>query len=63
MVYLYADRIKEVTAHPAFHNSVRMTARLYDTLHDPKTRDVLTCPTDTESGAYTMRFFRSACSA
>ena len=58
-VYLYGDRVKDVTRHPAFRNSVRMTARLYDTLHDPKTRDVLTCPTDTGSGGYTMRFFRT----
>jgi len=43
-VYLYGDRIKDVTTHPAFRNSVRMTARLYNALHDPKTRDVLTCP-------------------
>ena len=62
-VYLYGGRVKDVTTHPAFRNVVRMTARLYDALHDPKTRDVLTCPTDTGSGGYTMRFFRSARSA
>ena len=62
-IYLYGDRVKDVTTHPAFRNSVRMTAGLYDALHDPKTRDVLTCPTDTGSGGYTMRFFRSAHSA
>jgi aromatic ring hydroxylase len=62
-VYLYGGRVKDVTTHPAFRNVVRMTARLYDALHDPKTRDVLTCPTDTGNGGYTMRFFRSARSA
>jgi aromatic ring hydroxylase len=62
-VYLYGGRVKDVTTHPAFRNVVRMTARLYAALHDPKTRDVLTCPTDTGSGGYTMRFFRSARSA
>lgn len=62
-VYLYGDRIKDVTTHPAFRNSVRMTARLYDALHDPKTRATLTCLTDTGTGGYTMRFFRSARSA
>ena len=62
-IYLYGDRVKDVTTHPAFRNSVRMTARLYDALHDKKTRDVLTCPTDTGNGGYTMRFFRSARSA
>ena len=59
-VFLYGDRVKDVTTHPAFRNSVRMTARLYYALHNPKTRDMLTCPTDTGSGGYTMRFFRSA---
>ena len=62
-IYLYGDRVKDVTTHPAFRNSVRMTARLYEALHDTKTRDVLTCPTDTDNGSYTMRFFRSARSA
>lgn len=62
-IYLYGDRAKDVTTHPGFRNSARMTARLYDALHDPTTRDVLTCPTDTGSGGYTMRFFRSPHSA
>jgi aromatic ring hydroxylase len=62
-IYLYGDRVKDVTTHPAFRNSARMTARLYDALHDPKTREVLTCPTDTGSGGYTMRYFRSPHSA
>jgi aromatic ring hydroxylase len=51
-VYLYGDRVKDVTMHPAFGNSVRMTARLYDALHDQKNRDILTCPTDTGNGGY-----------
>jgi len=59
-VYLYGERVKDVTTHPAFRNSVRMTARLYDALHAPETRDALTCPTDTGSDGYTMRFFRAA---
>ena len=62
-IYLYGERVKDVTTHPGFRNSVRMTARLYDALHDSKTRDALTCPTDTGNGSYTMRFFRSARSA
>lgn len=59
-IYIYGDRVKDVTTHPAFRNSVRMTARLYDALHDERTRGVLTCPTDTGNGGYTMRFFRAA---
>ena len=62
-IYLYGERVKDVTKHPGFRNSIRMTARLYDALHDSKTSKVLTCPTDTGSGGYTMRFFRSPHSA
>ncbi|MCW2877884.1 MAG: 4-hydroxyphenylacetate 3-monooxygenase oxygenase component [Sphaerisporangium sp.] len=62
-VYIYGDRVKDVTSHPAFHNPVRMTARLYDSLHDPAHRDVLTAPTDTGSDGYTHRFFTTPHSA
>jgi 4-hydroxyphenylacetate 3-monooxygenase len=62
-VWMYGERIKDVTTHPAFRNPIRMTARLYDALHDPARRDVLTCPTDTGNGGYTFRYFRAARSA
>ncbi|GAA2053518.1 4-hydroxyphenylacetate 3-hydroxylase N-terminal domain-containing protein [Catenulispora yoronensis] len=62
-VYLYGERVKDVTTHPAFHNPVRMTARLYDALHDPAKRDVLTCPVDTGGEGYTHRFFTTSRSA
>ncbi|MCW3818287.1 Pyoverdin chromophore biosynthetic protein pvcC [Micromonospora sp. DR5-3] len=58
-VFLYGERVKDVTTHPAFRNPVRMTARLYDALHDPAHRDVLTAPTDTGSGGFTHPFFRT----
>ena len=35
-------------------------AQLYDALHDAKTSDVLTAPTDTGSGGYTHKFFKAA---
>ena len=57
-VYIDGERVTDVTTHPALRNSVRSIARLYDALHDPERRDVLTCPTDTGSGGYTHRFFR-----
>lgn len=57
-VYFHGERVKDVTTHPAFRNSVRSIARLYDALHDPDLRDVLTCETDTGSGGFTQRFFR-----
>src|SRR3984957_14550426 len=56
-IYLYGDRGKDVTAHPAFCNPARMIARLYDSLHDPARSSVLTTPTDTGSDGYTHRFF------
>jgi 4-hydroxyphenylacetate 3-monooxygenase len=59
-VYIYGDRVKDVTAHPAFRNSARSVALLYDALHAKETKDVLTGPTDTGSGGYTHKFFRVA---
>ena len=35
-VYIYGERVKDVTTHPAFRNAARSIARLYDALHDPK---------------------------
>jgi 4-hydroxyphenylacetate 3-monooxygenase len=59
-IYVYGERVADVTTHPAFRNAARTIAKLYDALHDPATRDVLTCPTDTGNGGYTHRFFRVA---
>jgi 4-hydroxyphenylacetate 3-monooxygenase len=58
-VWIYGERVADVTAHPAFRNPARMLARLYDALHDPASRDVLTCATDTGSGGVTHRYFRA----
>lgn len=33
-VWIYGERVKDVTAHPAFRNSARSVARLYDALHE-----------------------------
>src|SRR5918911_2441215 len=62
-IWLYGERVEDVTTHPAFRNTARMVARLYDALHDPATREVLTTETDTGSGSYTHRFFRVPMSA
>lgn len=59
-IWIYGERVKDVTTHPAFRNTARMIARLYDALHDPEKKDVLTCPTDTGSGGYTHKFYRAA---
>jgi 4-hydroxyphenylacetate 3-monooxygenase len=57
-VWIYGERVKDVTAHPAFRNTARMMARLYDGLHDPARKQVLTTETDTGSGGFTHRFYR-----
>lgn len=59
-VWIYGEKVKDVTTHPAFRNTARMLARLYDALHDPQKRDVLTCETDTGSGGHTHKFFRAS---
>ena len=59
-VYVYGERVDDVTTHPAFRNAARSLARLYDALHDPRTKDLLTAPTDTGSGGFTHKFFRAA---
>jgi 4-hydroxyphenylacetate 3-monooxygenase len=59
-VYVYGERVKDVTTHPAFRNAARSIAKLYDALHDPAHKGVLTCPTDTGAGSFTHKFFRVA---
>ena len=59
-VYIYGERVKDVTTHPAFRNSAASVALLYDALHDPAWHETLTAPTDTGSGGYTHKFFRAA---
>ena len=58
-VYIYGERVKDVTTHPAFRNTARMVARLYDALHDPKHKDKLLVPTDTGNGGMTHAFFKA----
>jgi 4-hydroxyphenylacetate 3-monooxygenase len=60
-VYLYGERIRDVAEHPAFRNSARSIARLYDALHDPAQRDSLTIVD--RLGIRTHRFFTSCYSA
>ncbi len=62
-IWIHGERVEDVTTHPAFRNGVRSIARLYDALHDPATKDVLTVETDTGSGGYTHPFFRAPMSA
>ncbi|MBV9247246.1 MAG: Pyoverdin chromophore biosynthetic protein pvcC, partial [Methylobacteriaceae bacterium] len=58
-VYIYGDRVADVTAHPAFRNTARMIARLYDALHDDKRKHKLLLPTDTGNGGVTHAYFKA----
>src|SRR6266436_9603681 len=57
-VFIYGERVKDVTTHPAFRNTARMIARLYNALHDPKHKDKLLVPTDTGNGGMTHAYFK-----
>lgn len=57
-VWLDGEKVDDVTTHPAFRNSARSVARMYDALHDDATRDVLTAVDDL--GIRTHRFFAPA---
>jgi len=59
-VWIYGERVKDVTTHPAFRNTARMIARLYDALHDPAHTPRLTAPTDTGNGGFTHPLFKVA---
>ncbi len=59
-IWIYGERVDDVTTHPGFRNAARSAARLYDALHDPSSRDVMTAPTDTGSGGFTHKFFKVA---
>lgn len=60
-VYIYGERIADVTTHPSTRNAARSIARLYDALHDPGTRDALTLVD--RFGIRTHRFFTASYSA
>src|SRR5882724_9783711 len=46
-IWIHGERVKDVTTHPAFRNSARSVARLYDALRDPEdlvaARDAIAC--------------------
>ncbi|MFC4948679.1 4-hydroxyphenylacetate 3-hydroxylase family protein [Pseudonocardia sp. GCM10023141] len=62
-VYFRGERVEDVTTHPAFRNSARSIARLYDAMHTPEAEGVLSVPTDTGNGGFTHPFFKTATSA
>ena len=60
-VYLEGERVRDVTAHPAFRNASRSIARLYDALHDPKKSPILTAPD--AFGQRVHKFFKPSSTA
>jgi len=58
-VWINGKRVTNVATHPAFRNSARMTARVYDALHDPARRELMTIPIDDGCGIRTHRFFQA----
>lgn len=60
-VHVDGERVADVTRHPAFRNAALSTARLYDALHAPETRETLTAKDD--HGILTHRFFKPSRSA
>jgi aromatic ring hydroxylase len=58
-IWIYGERVKKITEHPAFQNCTRMIGRLYDALHEDHQsgRHVLTMPT--EWGGFTHRYFKA----
>ncbi len=55
-IWLNGERVDDVTTHPAFRNSARSIARMYDALHDPAHSDRLLAPCDGMHGS-THAFF------
>lgn len=60
-VYIYGERVADVTCHRAFRNACRSVSRLYDALHDPAQHAALTA-TDA-FGHCTHKFFKPSISA
>ena len=58
-IWIYGERVNDVTVHPAFRNTIRMLARLYEALHDQR-KSTLCADTDTGSGGYTHKFFKAS---
>src|SRR5438067_12630432 len=58
-IWIYGERVRDVTTHPAFRNTARMTARLFDALHDPARSGKILLPTDTDGHGKTHAFFKA----
>ena len=62
-IFIYGERVAKTSDHPAFRNTARMLARLYDALHDPAEKHKYLVPTDTGNGGETHAYFKAPKSA
>ena len=62
-VWIYGERVKKITEHPAFRNCARMLARLYDALHEDYAGGRGVLSTTTEWGGFTHRYFKAPTNA
>src|SRR4029079_17262243 len=62
-IWIYGERVKRITEHPAFRNCARMLARLYDELHADHASGRNVISTNTEWGGFTHRYFKAPTSA
>ncbi len=60
-VFIDGEKVEDVTSHPAFRNSARSIARIYDSMHDPDLRDQLTAVD--RFGIRTHKFFQPSYTA
>src|SRR5439155_26994957 len=56
-VWIYGERVKNITTRPAFQNCARMLARLYDALHDDHERGTHVLNEPTEWGGFMHPYF------
>jgi 4-hydroxyphenylacetate 3-monooxygenase len=62
-VWIYGQRVRNIADHPAFRNSARMLARLYDALHSDHAENKNILTTATEWGGFTHKYFVASRSA
>lgn len=58
-IFIYGEQVEKISEHPAFRNTARMLARLYDALHDPEEQHKYLVDTDTGNGGKTHAYFRA----
>src|SRR5205823_15057063 len=58
-VWIYGERVRNITAHPAFQNCARMLARHYDALHQDHEQGQHVLTMSTEWGGFTHKYFRA----